>query len=180
MRKMFKGHGFVKVGEENEVNRIAYMLTGPFSYAGCEGVREDGAFNISIEHESADFDDESARHVLAKEAPGVISGMIQMTGPDGSMWRYRFNEGHWIREEGTVIWQPESGDGCRMYVLLGTPNTEKRRGPARTPARVLGVYPDRESAQAELDRLDFEEHVRAFLGSGRDWDYEITETGLKA
>lgn len=180
MKKMFKGHGFIKANSKDDVKDTLCMLTGPFSYAACEGAQKDGTFNVIIEHEGAGFDDELARSVLAEKASCVISGMIQMTGPDGSMWRYRFNEGHWIREEGTVIWQPESGDGCRMYVLLGTPNTEKRRGPARTPARVLGVYPDRESAQAELDRLDFEEHVRAFLGSGRDWDYEITETGLKA
>ena len=179
---MFNGSGSITV-MSGKGSWAAGLLSGSFSTVWTDGAAKDKAVTIEIKHDWDSFDEDRAISLLEETATCTLSGEIQMAGPEGGLWRYRFEGGRWLREEGTVIWTPSDkgwADGCRVHVLLGRHAEERRRGAVRAKIRVLGVYADRKDAEAEMDRLDFDEHVKAFVGSGRDWDFEIEEAGLKA
>lgn len=99
------------------------------------------------------FDSDYAMEGLEALDPYTISGLIEMTGQDGDIWRYRFLEeyGKWVEESGIQVYQKYSEeDGTASYEPFAWVLVEL--GPLNSTVRIMETFLDESRAEAACEK----------------------------
>lgn len=115
------GAGDILLKKEAPVDELIADLEDVFSEvcrADWMKPREDGIWIEVIQNDRFHCDD--AEEALTKIDPFTLEGEICMRGEDDSIWRYRFADGAWRKEQAYVLYEEDRKDGCCVPVFVVT------------------------------------------------------------